>query len=61
MKANRIVLVILPAAMMIVTLSAMTGAETWLAGLGKSEVARHALGRAGIAVPYIAAAGLGLV
>lgn len=61
MKANRIVLVILPVAMMIATVFAMTGIETWLAGLGKTEAAKLALGRAGVAAPYVAAAALGLI
>ena len=32
MKANRIVFVVLPVAVMIGTMFAMTGIETWLAG-----------------------------
>lgn len=60
MKANRIALALIPVAMMIVTVIVMTGMETWLAGFGKTEAARLALGRAGIAAPYMAAAALGL-
>lgn len=33
MKANRVVLFVLPVAVMIGTLFTMTGIETWLAGL----------------------------
>jgi type IV secretion system protein VirD4 len=61
MKANRIVLVLLPVAMMVATVFAMTGIETWLAGFGKSEAAKLALGRAGLASPYMTAAALGLI
>lgn len=61
MKANRIVLVILPAVMMVATVFLMTGIETWLAGFGKTEEAKLALGRAGVAAPYVAAAALGLI
>lgn len=61
MKANRIVLVLLPVAMMVATVFAMTGIETWLAGFGKTEAAKLALGRAGLAAPYITAAALGLI
>jgi type IV secretion system protein VirD4 len=61
MQANRIVLVVLPAAMMIATALAMTGIETWVAGLGKTEAAKLALGRTGVAASYIAAAALGLI
>ncbi|UXT85265.1 Ti-type conjugative transfer system protein TraG [Agrobacterium tumefaciens] len=61
MKANKIVLVILPGAMMVATMFAMTGIETWLAGFGKSEAAKLAVGRVGVAAPYLAAAALGLI
>ncbi|PWE53021.1 Ti-type conjugative transfer system protein TraG [Metarhizobium album] len=61
MKANKLVLVILPVAMMSATVFVMTGIETWLAGFGKTEAARLALGRAGVAIPYMAAAALGLI
>nr|MCU0733234.1 hypothetical protein [Hyphomonas sp.] len=61
MKVNRIILVILPAVMMVATVFAMTGMETWLSGFGKTEAASLALGRAGVAAPYVAAATLGLI
>lgn len=61
MKVNRIILVILPAVMMVATVFAMTGMETWLSGFGKTEAARIALGRAGVAAPYMAAAALALI
>lgn len=61
MKANRIVFIILPVAMMTATAFAITGIETWLVGFGKTEAAKLALGRAGVAAPYVAAAALGLI
>lgn len=61
MKANRIALVILPAAIIAATVFALTGVETWLAGFGKTDAARLALGRAGVAAPYLGAAALGLI
>jgi len=61
MKANRIVFVVLPVAVMIGTVFTMTGIEVWLAGFGKTEAARLALGRVGVAAPYVAAAALGLI
>jgi type IV secretion system protein VirD4 len=61
MKTIRLVLVLLLGTMMAATVFAMTGIETWLAGFGKSEAARLALGRAGVAAPYMTAAALGLI
>ncbi|QCJ00676.1 Ti-type conjugative transfer system protein TraG [Agrobacterium larrymoorei] len=61
MKANKIALVILPAAVMGAAVFALTGIETWLAGFGKTDAAKLALGRAGVAAPYVAAAALGLI
>ncbi|MDO3445451.1 Ti-type conjugative transfer system protein TraG [Agrobacterium sp. V1] len=61
MKRNRIALAILPVAMMAVTVFAMTGTETWLTDLGRTEATRSALERAGLTVPYAAAAVIGLI
>ena len=61
MKANRIVFIGLPVAMMSAAMLAMTGIETRLAGLGNSEAARLSLGRVGVAAPYMLAAALGLI
>ncbi|MFN3508531.1 MAG: Ti-type conjugative transfer system protein TraG [Allorhizobium sp.] len=61
MKANKVFLVLLPVVMMVATMFALTGIETWLADFGKSEAARLALGRAGLAAPYVATAALGLI
>jgi len=61
MTANRLSLIVLPIVLMVVTAIAMTGIEHWLAGFGKTEAARSMLGRAGIALPYVAATGVGIV
>ena len=61
MKANRIAIAVVPIAIMIVTVFVTTGIEAWLAGFGKTEAAMLALGRAGIAAPYVAAAAIGLI
>lgn len=61
MKANKVVLVLLPVAIMGAAMFALTGIETWLAGFGKTEAAKLALGRAGVAVPYVASAAIGLI
>ena len=61
MKANRIAIVILPAGMMVATVFAMSGMETWLSGFGKTEASQLALGRSGVAAPYVAAAALGVI
>jgi type IV secretion system protein VirD4 len=61
MTANRILLAVVPIALMIVTVFAMTGIETWLARSARTEAARQTLERAGIAAPYVTAATLGLI
>lgn len=61
MKANRIALFILPTAMMAASMFALTGIETWLSAFGKTEAAKLALGQAGVAAPYVAAAALGMI
>lgn len=58
---NRIMLFIAPVALMIPVTIGMTGIEHWLSGFGKTEAARHTLGRAGIALPYLTAALIAVV
>lgn len=58
---NRILLFIAPAALMIVVAVGLTGMEHWLSAFGKTEAARQTLGRAGIALPYLGAALVGIV
>jgi type IV secretion system protein VirD4 len=54
-------LFIAPAALMIVVAVGSTGSEHWLSGFGKTAAARQTLGQAGIALPYVAAALIGVV
>jgi len=39
----------------------ITGIEHWTADFGTTQEARLALGRVGLALPYVAAAGIGLI
>ncbi|WP_371349345.1 Ti-type conjugative transfer system protein TraG [Ancylobacter sp. IITR112] len=58
---NKVLLAGLHAAIMIAVAIATTGAEHWLAGFGKTESARLMLGRAGLALPYVLSAGVGVI
>ncbi|QLL64195.1 Ti-type conjugative transfer system protein TraG [Sinorhizobium mexicanum] len=58
---NRIMLFIAPVALIFLVMIGLTGVEHWLSGFGKTEAARQTLGRAGIALPYVAAAAIGIV
>ncbi|MUZ74447.1 Ti-type conjugative transfer system protein TraG [Agrobacterium vitis] len=58
---TRIVLIIAPAALMTLIAVGLTGIEHWLPAFGKSDAARQMLGRAGIALPYLVAALVGIV
>lgn len=61
MTPNRIVIALMPVAMMSAAVFAMTGIETSLAGFGTTEAAKLALGRASIAAPYVSAAAVGMI
>jgi len=61
MTINRILLVVVPPVLMILVVIGMTGIEQWLSGFGKTEAARLAWGRAGIALPYGASAAIGIL
>ncbi|MBB4299378.1 MULTISPECIES: Ti-type conjugative transfer system protein TraG [Rhizobium] len=61
MAANRLLLGILPAVIMIAAMVATSGLEHRLAGFGSSAQAKLLLGRAGLALPYMAAAAIGMV
>ncbi|MBP1886574.1 type IV secretion system protein VirD4 [Ensifer mexicanus] len=54
-------LFIAPVALIFLVMIGLTGVEHWLSGFGKTEAARQTLGRAGIALPYVAAAAIGIV
>lgn len=61
MTASRLLLLIVPVALMLGTVIGLTGIEHSLAGLGKTEAQRLLVARAGIAMPYIVAAAIGVV
>lgn len=61
MTASRITLVIAPLVLMVLITTGLDGSEEWLVSFSTTEAARRLLGRAGIALPYILAAGSGIV
>ncbi|MCZ7497365.1 Ti-type conjugative transfer system protein TraG [Agrobacterium rhizogenes] len=61
MTANRFLLLALPATIMLAAMVATSGMEHKLAGLGTNTQARLMLGRSGIALPYVAAAAIGVI
>ncbi|RWH90154.1 MAG: Ti-type conjugative transfer system protein TraG [Mesorhizobium sp.] len=61
MTANRILLALIPATMMVGATILIPGIEHWLAAFGKSAQAKLMLGRIGLALPYVAAATAGVI
>ncbi|WSH68197.1 Ti-type conjugative transfer system protein TraG (plasmid) [Rhizobium ruizarguesonis] len=61
MTTNKIALVSVPIALMILVTIGMTGTEQWFSEFGKTETGRLILGRTGIALPYIASAATGII
>lgn len=61
MTANRLLLAIMPAAIMIAATVAMPGIEQWLSGFGTTAQSKLTLGRIGLALPYGAAAAIGTI
>lgn len=61
MIMNRGILLIIPFFLMPALAIGMTGIEHWMSAFGNSEKAWLALGRIGIAAPYVSSAGLGIV
>ncbi|NRP75607.1 Conjugal transfer protein TraG [Ensifer psoraleae] len=61
MTANKLALVALPAMLMTLAVIGMIGIEQWLASFGETDAAKLTLGRAGIALPYITAAAIGVI
>jgi type IV secretion system protein VirD4 len=61
MTANRLLLLILPMLVMLTAMFATTGMEYRLAALGASAQAKLMLGRAGLALPYVVAAAIGVM
>lgn len=61
MTPTRIALLTAPAIIAVAVLVLLTGIEQWMVGLGNSPDAQIMLGRIGIALPYAAAAGTGIM
>ncbi|MBK5570750.1 Ti-type conjugative transfer system protein TraG [Ensifer sp. SSB1] len=61
MTMNRLALVVIPVAFMMLTVIGMDGVEHWLSLFGKTDATRKALGSVGIAAPYVTAAAIGIV
>jgi type IV secretion system protein VirD4 len=61
MTANRLLLTILPAAIMVSVMILTSGLEHRMAALGTTAAAKLMLGRAGLALPYVAATAIGVV
>lgn len=61
MTANRLLLALAPATLMIATLFGVTDTEHWLAAFGTNDGARLMLGRAGLALPYILSGTVGII
>ncbi len=61
MTANKLLLTILPAAIMMVTMALTSDMEYRLAAFGTSPQAKLMLVRAGLALPYVAAAAIGVI
>ncbi|MQW86371.1 Ti-type conjugative transfer system protein TraG [Sinorhizobium saheli] len=61
MTVNRLLLALMPAAIMVAAMVSMTGIEQSLAAFGKTAAAKLMLGRVGFALPYAAAAVIGVI
>ena len=61
MTPTRIALLVAPSVIMAMAVILLIGIEQWTASFGTTPDSRLALGRVGIALPYVAAAGSGIV
>lgn len=61
MNPTRIALLVAPGVIMVSALMLLTGIEQWTASFGKTLDQQLAFGRVGIALPYVMAAGIGIV
>ena len=61
MTLKKATLLLMPMLLMAATVLVMTGVEHWTAGLGTTVDAQLVLGRIGIALPYVIAAGWGII
>ena len=60
MNANKVLLAVVPALLVVGVVIGMNGAERVLATIGRTEAQRLTLSRAGIALPFAAAAAVGV-
>ncbi|NMN69874.1 Ti-type conjugative transfer system protein TraG [Rhizobium sp. 57MFTsu3.2] len=61
MTANRVVLLFIPIILMIGVTVGTTGIEQWLATFGNTDAAKAALKHLGIAAPFVASGGAGVI
>ncbi|PZR94761.1 MAG: Ti-type conjugative transfer system protein TraG [Stutzerimonas stutzeri] len=61
MTANKLLLAIAPITLMIGVLIGLSGFEQMFAALGKTDAQRLLFGRAGLALPFLAAASIGVI
>ncbi|MBE0704844.1 MAG: hypothetical protein IH582_17045 [Afipia sp.] len=61
MTAKKLMLLAAPAVMMLGAVLGLQGIESWLAAFGNSPESYLTLGRIGLAVPYAAAAAIGVI
>ncbi|PSJ62757.1 Ti-type conjugative transfer system protein TraG [Pseudaminobacter soli (ex Li et al. 2025)] len=61
MTASRFLLVIVPMALMLGAIFGLSGVESGLALLGETETQRLVYFRAGLVIPYVTAAGIGVI
>ena len=61
MTPTRIIMLVAPGLLMLGALLGLTGIEQWTASFGTTPDVRVLLGRAGIALPYLIAAAIGIV
>lgn len=61
MTPTKTIMLVGPGALMLMTLLGLTGVEQWTVSLGTSAHTRVMLGRIGIALPYAAAAMIGII
>ncbi|WP_419906522.1 Ti-type conjugative transfer system protein TraG [Hoeflea sp.] len=61
MTPGKLIVLVAPVGLMIAVCIGLTGSETWLAGFANPVEAQRTLARIGLALPYAAAAGLGVV
>ncbi|RAX40264.1 Ti-type conjugative transfer system protein TraG [Rhizobium tropici] len=61
MTMSKLALAAAPIVLMMLAVIGMTGIEQWLSAFGKTEASRLTFGRAGIAIPYVTSAAVGVI